>query len=107
MAFGILKIVMIVLIILAVLLQILLYMYKNDSKNIIFVVNMLLGVFLAYLAFTSLPTNYTGQRVLAIAWGIIAILGIILKLADRKLVMASKMMLSIAIIGSLVQLLLL
>lgn len=101
MALGILMIFFIFLIFSAITIQILLYIQKNESKNAIFIINMLFGVFLSFLAFTALPMNYTEQRVIAIAWGVIAVLAMVVKFKNTT---ASKVMFSIAIVGSLVQL---
>lgn len=54
----------ILLIISAITIQILLYKQKNESKNTVFIINMLFGVFLSLLAFIALPINNTEQRVL-------------------------------------------
>ncbi len=104
MALGILFIVFIVLAVTAVFIQILLYRRGNETTNVIFIINMLLGVLLAYLAFSALPTNFTGQRTVAIVWGVLAVAGMALKLATNKFIMLSKILLTVAIVGSLVQL---
>ncbi|MDV6377163.1 hypothetical protein ORD22_02660 [Sporosarcina sp. GW1-11] len=104
MALGILMIVFIVLLVTAVIIQILLYRSKNESNNYVFFMNMLFGVLLSYMAFSALPMNFTGQRVLAIAWGVVAVLAVVVKLTSGKFIMISKIMLSVAIIGGLVQL---
>lgn len=104
MALGVLLILFIVFIITAVIIQILLYKSKNKSKNTIYIINMLFALIMSYLAFTSLPTNYTEQRVLATVWGVISILALIIKLSKEKFIVVSKIMLTIAILGSLVQL---
>ncbi|MFD1928314.1 hypothetical protein ACFSFY_09600 [Sporosarcina siberiensis] len=105
MALGILEILFIILIITAVITLVLLHRRKGGSGNSIFIINMLLGIFVSYLAFTALPTSYTGQRVLATAWGLIAVLAVVLKLTNQKLITVSKVLLTIAIIGGLAQLL--
>lgn len=105
MALGVLEILFIILIITAATTQILLYRRKSGSGNSIFIINMLLGILVSYLAFTALSTSYTGQRVLAITWGFIAVLAVVLKLTNQKLITVSKVLLSISIIGGLVQLL--
>lgn len=104
MGLGILKILFIVLIVTAFITQILLYRRKSGSGISLFIINMFLGILLSYLAFTALPTNYTSQRGIAIAWGVLAVLAVVLKLTTNRFIMASKILLSIAIIGGLVQL---
>ncbi len=66
MALGVLMIIFIVLIIAAIIIQILLY--KKESKNSVFIINMLFGVILSYLTFTFSPMNFTEQKFLAIDW---------------------------------------
>ncbi|NMA48288.1 MAG: hypothetical protein GX947_00720 [Tissierellia bacterium] len=87
MALGILKIIYIVLIAVAVLIQALLYINKNKSNNTIFIINMLLGMILAFIAFTSMPTNFTVQRILAIIFGVIAALAIVVKSKTKKILL--------------------
>ena len=103
MALGMLMIVFIALFIIAGLIQILLYRHGKKTKNGIFIANMILGVILSYLAFSALPTNFTGQRVVAIVWGALAVVALVLKLSNR-FIMVSKILLTVAIVGSLVQL---
>lgn len=104
MALGVLMVTFIVLFIIAVVLQILLYRRQNKSNNGIFIINMLFGIVLSYLAFTSFPSNYTGQRSLALVFGLVAVLALVLKFTNRKFIFVSKVMLTVTIIGTLVQL---
>lgn len=99
MALGILMIMYIVLIIVAVVLQVLLY--KNKATNTIFIINILFGMLLAYMAYTSFPTNFTMQRIVAIALGLVSILGILLKFNNEKFIVVSRVMISVSILGSL------
>lgn len=106
MALGILMIIFIVLIVIGIIIQIFLYRSSNDSKhyNLIFIINMLFGILLSYLAYTSLPSNYIGQRILAGSWMIIAILAMLMKSKMRGSEFISKMMLTISIVGGFSQL---
>ena len=104
MALGIYSIIAIVFIITALIIQILLYRTKNEADNGIFIINMVFGVVFSYITFASLPSNFIGQKVLTVIWAIIAVAGLLLKLKDKKFMMISKLMLSVAIIASLVQL---
>lgn len=97
MALGILGIMMIVLIILAIILQILLYIKK--SNDIVFGLNVALGVFLSYLNFSSLPTNFTGQKVLTLVLGAAAILSLVIKIKKRASNLVSRLILSVSIAG--------
>lgn len=99
MALGILEIMYIILIVLAIGIQVLLY--KSKSNNSIIIVNMVFGLLLSYLAFTTFPTNFAVQRTLAIAMGIVAILAVVIKFRSEELVLLSKIALSISIVVSL------
>lgn len=104
MALGVLMIFYVVLIGIAAVLQFFLYRNKDKSKNIIFIINMLFGLFLSYLVYSSLPMNYTGQKILAIALGAISVLALALKLKDEKYILISKIMFSVSIVGGLLKL---
>ena len=99
MALGTLMIINIVLVIVAVGLQVLLY--KNKATNTIFIINMLFGILLAYMAYTSFPTNYNMERIVAIVLGIAPILGVILKINNEKNSVMGKVMISLSIFGSI------
>ena len=105
MALGILSIFFGVLVVVAIVLQFLLYKNKEGSKsnNIIFIINMIFVIFLSYIAYTALPINFTGQKIIALVWSIIAIIGIIVKLKTKQAEMVSKLILTVATVGALVQ----
>lgn len=100
MALGILVIVNVVSIVIAIGFQVLLY--KTKSSNSIFIINMLFALLLSYLAFTAMPTNFTVERTIAILMGIIAVLAVVMKFRSEKLVLFSKMTLSISIVANFV-----
>lgn len=104
MALGVLFIFYLVLISVAVILQFLLYKSKYKSSNGIFIINMLFVIFLTYLAYTALPTNYTIQKSIAIFWASFAVLAVVLKLITGKSSVVSRVILSLSIIGSFLQL---
>ena len=101
---GIYMIIALVFIITALIIQILLYMTKNEKDNGIFIINMVFGVIFAYITFASLPSNFMQQKILTIFWAVLAVAGLLLKLKDSKFMIVSKVMLSVAIFGALVQL---
>lgn len=104
MALGILAIIYGVLIVLTILVQFLLYKGNKTTKNNIFIMNMLLALVLSYISYTSFPTNFTGQRIIAVVLAIIAVVGLVIKFTKEDFIHASKIMLSIAVFGSLIQL---
>ena len=91
----------IVLAVIGLIVQFILYKGKRKTNNSIFVINMLFTIFLSYISYTALPTNYTGPKMIAIIWSIIAILAVLLKLTTNKPSTLSKLMLSLSIAGNL------
>ncbi len=106
MALAILGIIFAVLGILAVIGQILLYKGTKNTKNDewIFIANMVLGVIISVMVFTSLPSNFIGQKGIALLWAILAVIALPLKLKSPNLVMLSKVLVTISIVGGLIQL---
>ena len=94
----------IVIIIAAVVLQILLYKDKSGT-NTIFILNIALVILVSYITFTALPTNFGSQRFISIAWSLVALLALILKSRSKKSLNTSKILLTIAMIGAIVQML--
>lgn len=92
----------IVIVIAGVVLQILLYKDKSDT-NTIFILNLILVVLVSYITFTALPSNYTIPRIIAIAWSAVALLALTLKSRSRESLNTSKILLTIAVLGSIVQ----
>lgn len=100
MALGVLNIIYIVLVIIAISLQVLLYLNKSGRGNSIFILNVVFAIILSYLAYTSLPTNYTSQRFIAIVLGVIPILGIFIKSKSKSFLLGSKLLLTVSILGT-------
>lgn len=65
-ALGVLEVVFVILIVIAVILQISLYKSNSEKQNAVYIGNIALGIILSYLAYTSLPVNFTAQRSLTI-----------------------------------------
>lgn len=106
MALAILGIIFIVLAVIAIASQILLYttLFQKENSHWPIILNTSLSIIVAFLAFSSLPSNYIGQKILTLVWGVLAILAFLLQLKDSKFTMISKVMLTISIIGGLFQL---
>lgn len=102
MALGILGIIFAVLIIMAAIGQFLLY--KNGGSRIGLIWNTVLGIIISYLVYTSLPSNYTGQKVLALVWGIIALVAFLLELRNKETLILSKIMLTVSVVGGIIHL---
>src|SRR5699024_5631638 len=102
MALGILKIVFIVLIILVVAGQFLLY--KEYWRRGAIIGNTVLGIVISYMAFSALPSNYIGQKVLALVWGVIALIAFVLDLRSKASLLISKIMLTVSIVGGVIHL---
>lgn len=104
MALGVLWILFIALAVIAIILQFLLYKQDGIRQNTIFIGNAILGFILSYMAYTSLPMNVTGQRNVVIGLAVVIVVALLLRFVMRRYEIASKLLLSVAIVGSFIQL---
>lgn len=104
MALGVLGIIAVVTMIAGLALQILLYIGKYRNNNIIFILNVVLALVVAYMSFTALASNFIAQKVLAVGLGLLSLLAAILRVQTKGSYMMSKIMLSISVIGGIIQL---
>lgn len=79
-------------------------LYKNSEKNIGFIWNTILGIFLSGLIFTALPSNFIVERVISLTWGILAIGALIIGNFTQKNRLISKILFSVAVIGGSIHL---
>ena len=101
MALGILLIMNIIVFLGVVIAQV--FLYIDRASNKFFVINIVLAILIALLVFTSLPTNYTAQRMIALTLGALSLIAYYLKTQDKNDFL-SRILVSIAIFGNLVQL---
>lgn len=101
MALGILLIMNIIIVLGVIIAQF--FLYKDRSSNKFFMINIALGVLLAFLVFTSLPSNYTAQRMFALGLGALPLVAFYLH-TQAKSDLLARVLLSVAIFGNLVQL---
>lgn len=93
-----------VLISAAVLLQFLLYKGgRKISNNTIFLLNVALIAVLAFINFSSQPSNFVIQKIISIAWIVLAGLAFVLKSKGKESLDTSKKLLTIALIGAIIQ----
>lgn len=92
----------IVILIAAVVLQLLLYKDKSGCKTV-FILNIALVLVVSYITFTALPTNFGTQRFIAIGWSVLALLALVLKFRSKESLNTSKVLLTIAMLGAIVQ----
>jgi multisubunit Na+/H+ antiporter MnhE subunit len=102
MALGILRILFWVLALSVVVAQFLLY--KTTNNNGAFIFNVILGIILSFLIFTSLPENFIAQKYTSLIWGALAIIGIVCKTMNIKNITISKIILTVSVVGGLIQL---
>lgn len=107
MALGILKIFYILIIVSIISCQILLYKPNTKVRNegLYFILNVVLVFLLSYIVYTSLPSNFAIQKVLTLVWSALATLAFLVRINVNKSLIVSKLMLTVALIGNLVQLL--
>lgn len=100
MALGVLLIINILIVLGVIIAQF--FLYKDRSSMKFFMINLALGILLSFLVFTSLPTNYTIQKMLAVILGVLPLVGLYLKTQDINDLLA-RALLSVAIFGNLIQ----
>lgn len=79
-------------------------LYNDKARNGIYILNMLIGLLLAYIVYTSLPENFEMQKNIALGIASMSIIGLILKSINRNFAYISKILLSISIVGGFIQL---
>lgn len=103
MALGILLIVFIVIAVVSLFSIAALFMVKDRKiNNMVFGFTVILGLVISYMAVTALPTNYTVPRVFSASMGVLAIIGVILKLMHKTL--AAKLVVTVSVLLGLTQL---
>lgn len=102
MALGVLLIMNIIIVLGVIIAQF--FLYKDRASNKFFIINIALAILVALLVFTSLPTNFTAQRMFALALGALSLVGYYLQ-TQGKNDLLSRILVSVAIFGNLVQLL--
>lgn len=103
MALGALWILFIVMAVVSVVSVVLLFSVKDPKKNnVIFGFAVIFGLLISYLAVTSLPDNYTGPRIIAASYGVLVIIGVILRFMQKTMI--SKMLVTVSIVLSMLQL---
>lgn len=105
MALGSLAIIYIILALVIVISQFFLYQQNTLEINFIFIVNIILSVLVSWINFSALPVNYTNQKFLSLIWGTLGIVSLFLVLSRNKKEL-SKIILTIALFGGFLQLIL-
>ena len=91
----------------ALVLQFLLYKGGNKgTNNTIFLLNLALVVIIGLINYSSQPSNYVLQKVISIAWIVLGALAFFLKSKGKESVGTSKILLTIALIGGIIQMIL-
>lgn len=102
---DILLIIFTALLISAFILQILMYSSTSESKKqqVILAINVTFVFLLSFFAFSSLPSNYTIEKSIAIVWPFIAVFAVLLKFKNASSPLNPKLILTIAMLGALIQ----
>lgn len=104
MALGILSIIYGIIILTALIVQVLLYKVKNNRQSTIIIINGIVVFVIFFFIYTSLPTNFILEKIISFIWPIMALVGFFMGLKFNKYKRIRQVLLSISIIGSLVQL---
>lgn len=106
MGLGTLEIIYTLLFLISGISQVFLYISIYRNKKSIFIINMLIGLVLSWIVYSSLPSNYMIWRSIAVLIGLSGIIGFFLKLKNNKYNLLSKLMISISVLGGLIGLIL-
>lgn len=79
-------------------------LYQKDAKRYVYILNMVFGFLLTYIAYSSLPSNYIVQKGIALIFGLSGASSIFVKERTNH-PLIPKVMLSVSIIGNLILLL--
>ena len=106
MALGHLGILYVSLIVLSIIGIVMIYIKKgNDiTGNGIFSAVSLLGLIISWFNYTALPSNYTGSRIIALGWGILALIAAIMKFTSKDKGSVARFILILSVLGGLINL---
>ncbi|MDA3730876.1 hypothetical protein PBV87_05100 [Niameybacter massiliensis] len=77
---------------------------KPQVQNIFFYIAAVLGMFIAFLSATSLPSNYIGEIIVSWGFGILAVAGIIVKVKNPQKAKIAKYLVTVSVILGLLKL---
>lgn len=77
---------------------------KPQVQNIFFYIVAVLGMFIAFISATSLPSNYTIEIIISWVFGILAVAGIILKVKSSQKDKVAKYLVTVSVILGLLKL---
>jgi len=103
MALGALLILFIILTVVSILTIGLLFLVKDPQiNNIVFFVTAVLGIVISYMAFTSLPSNFTVSRMVAGFFGLLTVIGVVMKFMQKAAL--AKLFVSVSVVLGMLQL---
>ena len=110
MALGLLMILFIVMSVISVVGLSLLYLMKNPgARQVIFYIMAVWGMIIAVISATSLPTNYTLERLITWAIGFLSVAASVVHIRSEedKARMAARLLVTISVAGGIIKLFLL
>ena len=90
----------------ALVLQFLLYKAGNKETTTIFLLNLALIVIIGFINYSAQPSNYVLQKAISIGWIVLGALAFFLKTKGEGSLLTSKILLTIALIGGVIQMIL-
>lgn len=110
MALGILMILFLGMSVFSVVGLSFLYLMKSPgARQVIFYIMAVWGMVIAVISATSLPTNYTLERLITWAIGFLSVAGIVLHIrsAEDKARIAARLLVTVSVAGGIIKLFLL
>lgn len=105
MALGVLAIIFVVMVVVSGVGLAFLYLLKNNKwKNGLFYFLALWGMGIAAMSVSSLPSNYTGEQIVAWGFGFLAVVAIIIKIMKPEKTTLANLLVTLSIICGMVKL---
>ncbi len=106
MALGVLELIFYGLGILALLMQVLLYKggMSETVEKVVYGGNVVLALAVVGILYTSLPSNFSGPQLVAVLWGVLAVVSLMFLYTRNSNKQVGKYIVSLSLLGALVQL---
>lgn len=73
-------------------------LYKNPRKNLIFILNMALGIYIYYLSYNTMDKTFIFDRLVSLALAFLSLVALIIRFKNIKNIPLSNILISISII---------
>ncbi len=83
-------------------LSLLFFVKNNKLNNIIICVIAVFSILIALLSIASMPSNFTAEKIIAFAIGLISVIGCFIRFKFKNYSLAPKFMVTISLVGTFI-----